>query len=113
MKKNTTHLEALFKIVSLDGDKYGFPKEKRWKMQDYSKIRPWINGRPMSNEEWQEWKKLDCGTSGLIMEMFKNGRKVAEQELDNMDMREILLLMELQDMIGRKWSIKRKEVLQK
>ena len=110
--KNNTYLEKLLKTVSLDGDKYGYPK-KKWKIQNYSKIRPWINGRPMNDEEFGEWRKLNYGTAGLVMEMFKDGQKVAEQELDNMDIREILLLIELQDMIGRKWSIKRKEVLQK
>ena len=73
-------------------------------MQEYSKIRPWINGRPMSDQEWQEWKKLDYGTDGLVMEMFKDGQKVAEQEL-NMDIQEVLLLIELQDIQGRTWRI--------
>lgn len=103
--KNYIHLEALFRSVSLDGDQYGFPRQKRWKMQDYSKIRPWINSHLMSDQEWQEWKKLDYGTDGLVMEMFKNGRKVAEQDLSQMDLNEVKLLIELQDIQRRTWRI--------
>ncbi len=42
----------------------------------------------------------------LLMEMFENGKKVAEQGISNMTCRELKWMIEYQEDLGRAWSYK-------
>jgi hypothetical protein len=106
-KDKTVRLEALFWSVSLDGDQL----DKKWRMQDYGKIRPWVKDRPMTDYEWEAWKILKVYKSlkkdkKLIIESFKNGNKVAEIRVDNnIGLKELSLILEFQEISGRKWKV--------